>query len=57
MKTTYKIVFLLFTRLFLLQSCQKDEDDIAAPQALEYVLELYLIDNKRYKSNLQHCFG
>jgi carboxyl-terminal processing protease len=35
MKTTYKIVFLLFTSLFLLQSCQKDEDDIAAPQALE----------------------
>jgi C-terminal processing protease CtpA/Prc len=35
MKTTYKIVFLLFTSLFLFQSCQKDEDDIAAPKALE----------------------
>ncbi|WP_300976720.1 S41 family peptidase [Flavobacterium sp.] len=35
MKTTSKIAFLLFTSLFLLQSCQKDEDDIAAPKSLE----------------------
>ncbi|MGL2988291.1 S41 family peptidase [Flavobacterium sp. RSSA_27] len=35
MKTNYKIVLLLFISLFLLQSCQKDEDDIAAPKSLE----------------------
>ncbi|MGL5113172.1 MAG: S41 family peptidase [Flavobacterium sp.] len=35
MKTNFKILFLVLSSYFLLESCQKDEDDIAAPKALE----------------------
>ena len=47
----------MIDRLIIEADQSGEYERIIFDKTLEYVLELYLIDNKRYKSNLQHCFG